>query len=119
MEKLHERCIRFIYKEYDMNYFQLLKAKNLKTLFSQRINTMCCEIFKTKRNLNAGYMKDLLADRPSKYANRRDDDIYVPKEINIHLDITHIEWRGQNSGIKYPKIPGEQTHFKNLKILSN
>ena len=79
MEKLHERCIRFIYKEYDMNYFQLLKAKNLKTLFSQRINTMCCEIFKTKRNLNAGYMKDLLADRPSKYPNRREDDLYVPK----------------------------------------
>ena len=40
---------------------------------------MCCEIFKTKRNLNAGYMKDLLADRPSKYPNRREDDLYVPK----------------------------------------
>ena len=79
MEKLHERCIRFIYKEYDMNYFQLLKIKNCQTLFSKRINTMCTEIYKTKHKLNAGYMGDLLVERPSRYPNRRENDLHIPR----------------------------------------
>ena len=79
MEKLHERSIRFIYNEYNMEYFQLLKNKNLKTLYNQRVNTMCCEIYKTKHNLNAGYMKDLLSERPSNYPSRKQNDFYIPK----------------------------------------
>ena len=79
MEKLHERSIRFIYNEYNMEYFQLLKNQNLKTLYNQRVNTMCCEIYKTKHNLNAGYMKDLLSERPSNYPSRKQNDFYIPK----------------------------------------
>ena len=62
-----------------MEYFQLLKDKNLKTLYNQRVNTMCCEIYKTKHNLNAGYMKDLLSERSSNYPSRKVNDLYIPK----------------------------------------
>ena len=33
MEKLHERCIRYIYNEYNKKYFDLLHANYLTTLF--------------------------------------------------------------------------------------
>ena len=79
MEKLHERSIRFLYNEYNMEYFQLLKNKNEKTLYNRRVNTMCCEVYKTKHNLNAGYMKDLLAERPSNYPTRHANNLYIPK----------------------------------------
>ena len=79
MEKLNERCIRFIYNEYNMDYFELLNNKNLNTLYAQRVKTMCCEIYKTNHNLNAGYMKDLLSERPSKYPTRKENDLYIPK----------------------------------------
>ena len=83
MEKLHERCIRFIYNEYDKNYFKLLNEKKLNTLFGKRTLAMCCETYKTVHDLNAAYMKDILCQRPSKYPSRNADDLYVPKVNQI------------------------------------
>ena len=83
MEKLHERCIRFIYNEYEMEYFELLRKTNSQTLYAKRVANMCCEIYKTKNELNAGYMKDLLSKRPSNYPTRKGNDLYVPK-ANSH-----------------------------------
>ena len=79
IEKLHERCIRFIYNDYTLEYFELLKNKNSKTLYAKRVSAMCCEIYKTKNTLNAGYMSDLLSKRPSNYPTRRENDLYIPK----------------------------------------
>ena len=79
MEKLHEKCIIFIYNEYDMSYFELLKKNQLTTLFGKRILAMCCETFKTIHGLNAGYMQDIFEKRPSKYPSRYKNNLYVPK----------------------------------------
>ena len=79
MEKLHERCIRFIYNDYTSEYFALINAKNIQTLYAKRVATMCCEIYKTKSDLNAGYMKDLLAERPSIYPTRNINNLHIPK----------------------------------------
>ena len=78
MEKFHERCIRFIYNEYDLEYFELLKLKNLTTLFGTRTQTMCYETYKTIHGLNAAYMKDIFNERPSKYPSRHEKDLYIP-----------------------------------------
>ena len=83
MEKINERCIRYIYQEYDKNYFEILIEQKLTTLYGQRIRAMCLEIFKTIHGLNAGYMKDLFADRPSKYPSRNPNNLYVPKANQI------------------------------------
>ena len=79
LEKLQERCIRFIYNDYTTEYFEILKNNKCKTLYAKRISAMCCEIYKTKNKLNAGYMSDLLSNRPSNYPTRRENDLYIPK----------------------------------------
>ena len=79
MEKLHERCIRFIYNEYDKKYFDILEEKKLTTLYGKRILIMCCETYKTKNGLNAAYMKDIFENRPSKYPSRNENNMYIPK----------------------------------------
>ena len=83
MEKLHERCIRFIYNEYDKNYFDILNENKLMTLFAKRTLTMCCETYKTVNGLNAAYMKDIFDPRPSKYPSRNKYDLYIPKVNQI------------------------------------
>ena len=79
LEKLQERCIRFIYNDYTTEYFEILKNNKCKTLYAKRISAMCCEIYKTKNKLNAGYMSDLLSNRPPNYPTRREIDLYIPK----------------------------------------
>ena len=79
MEKLHERCIRFIYNEYDKEYFNILVEKKLNTLYGERMQIMCCETYKTRNGLNAAYMKDIFEERPSKYPSRNENNLYIPK----------------------------------------
>ena len=79
MEKLHERCIRYIYNEYNKNYFDLLYENDLTTLFGKRTREMCCETYKTIHGLNAAYMKDIFEDRPSKYPSRNENELFIPK----------------------------------------
>ena len=69
LEKLNERVIRFTYSDYDTDYFELLQKNNLCTLYAQRLQKMCCEVFKIQSNTD-GYMSELLTQRPLKYPAR-------------------------------------------------
>ena len=97
MEKINERCIRYIYQEYDKKYFEILIEQKLTTLYGQRIRAMCLEIFKTINGLNAGYMNDLFADRPSKYPSRNTNK-YPKKPIKYRMAIDLIEFKVQKFG---------------------
>ena len=81
MEKLHERCIRFISNEYDKKYFDILAEKKL-TLYKKIILIMCCETYKTKNGLNAASMMDIFENWPSKYPSTNE-------KICIYLNITN------------------------------
>ena len=83
MEKLNERCIRFIYNEYNKQYFAILTEKKLRTLFGKRMQIMCCETYKTINGLNAEYMKDVLEKRTSNYPSRNKNNLNIPKVNQI------------------------------------
>ena len=86
LEKLQERCIRFIYNDYTTEYFEILKNNECKTVYAKRISAMCCEIYKTKNKLNAGYMSDIYqADH--QITQQEGEMIYIyRKQIFIHSD---------------------------------
>ena len=83
-EKLQERAIRFIYNDYETEYFQILRENNLCTLYADRLKGMCCEIYKVKKGISSAYMNDLLSIRPSNYHSRQDLNLYVPKVNQIY-----------------------------------
>ena len=78
MERLHERCIRYIYNDYEIDYFDLLIKYNLTTLYGERTRKMCHQIYKTIVGENPSYMKDIFEIRPSKYPTRNENNLYVP-----------------------------------------
>ena len=80
MEKVHERCIRYIYNDYQSEYIKLLIKNNLTTLYGQRIRKMYYEIYKTIKSENPIYMQELISSRPSlnHYSLRNKYDLYVP-----------------------------------------
>ena len=111
MEKLHERCIRFIYDEYNKNYFEILIENKLTTLYGKRMLAMCCEIFCTKNGLNAGYMKDLFKERPSKYPSRHPDNLFVPKANQVTYGYKSIRIQGPKI---WNSLPNEIKEIKSL-----
>ena len=44
---------------------------------------MCYEIYKTKNELNAAYMKDIFETRPSRYPSRKPENLYMPRANQI------------------------------------
>ena len=78
-EKLHERAIRFVYDDYESDYFELLKEKKLCTLYTQRLQDMCCEIYKAIKCNSSAYMNDLIKKRPSSYKSKQELDLYISK----------------------------------------
>ena len=82
MERVNERAIRFMYDDQSTEYYQILKEKNEKTLYGKRIRSICCEIFKSRHDLNPKYMADIFEQRPSPYPSRRPHDIFVPGYVS-------------------------------------
>ena len=82
-EKLHERAIRFIYDDYESEYFELLKEKKLCTLYMRRLQDMCCEIYKAIKGSSSEYMNDLLLKRPSNYKSKQGLNLHIPKANQI------------------------------------
>ena len=82
-EKLQKRVVRFINSDYDTDYFTLLKEKNLKTLYTERLENICCEVYKFKKGISPEYMNEIISERPSNYPSRNPLDIYNPKSNQV------------------------------------
>ena len=72
---------------------------------------MCCEIFCTKNGLNAGYMKDLFEERPSKYPSRHPDNLFVPKANQVTYGYKSIRIQGPKI---WNSLPNEIKEIKSL-----
>ena len=83
IERIHERAIRFMSDDYTSEYAELLLNANESTLYLKRVRIIAQEVFKTINNLNPGYTREILRDRPSRYPSRRPLDLYVPKVNQI------------------------------------
>ena len=62
-EKLYKRAIRLIYDDYETDDFQILRQKNLYSLYNERIQGMCGEIYKTKKGPSIRLLMSYLSNR--------------------------------------------------------
>ena len=62
-KKIQERALRFVYKDYNSSYMELLTKANLPTLKTRRIRTMVIETFKILNGLAPPVVSDILNKR--------------------------------------------------------
>ena len=65
IEKIQERALRFIYRDYDSSYESLLMKSQLPSLKIRRLRAIALEAFKILNNLPPVYLNDLLAFKKS------------------------------------------------------
>ena len=82
-EKLHERVIRFVHSDYETDHFTLLNNLNVRTLYANRMENICTEIYKIKNELDPKYMNELITARPSQHQYRKPLDLLIPKSNQI------------------------------------
>ncbi len=60
MEKIQERALRFVYRDFTSSYDDLLSKGNIEMLYIKRLKSMATEVYKTLHNLNPKYMQSLI-----------------------------------------------------------
>ena len=59
IENLQKRAPRFLYKDYEISYEELLLKSDRATMNVNRLRILCIKIYKTINNLNPEFMRDL------------------------------------------------------------
>ena len=75
IEQIQERALRFLYNDHTSSYNDLLLKSNKCTMLIARQRILCIEIFKTVKQLNPPFMKDIFKLRSSHYSARNSNNL--------------------------------------------
>ena len=79
IEKIQERALRFIYRDYDSSYESLLLKSQLPSLKVRRLRAIALEAFKILNNLSPVYLNDLLTFKNLSYSFRYTKTVEIPQ----------------------------------------
>ena len=79
IEKVQERALRFIYRDYDSSYESLLLKSQLPSLKVRRLRAIALEAFKILNNLSPVYLNDLLTFKNLSYSLRYTQTVEIPQ----------------------------------------
>ena len=74
-ENIHKCCLRMIHNDYDSDYETLLKISGTSSMQIKRIKQLAVEMFKTVKNLNPDFMKNIFTSKQN--ARVRPHNLFV------------------------------------------
>ena len=85
IERIQERALRFLYNDHKSSYDDLLLKSKRCTMQVARQRTLCIEIFKTIKNLNPSFMRNIFSLRTSKYPSRNPNNLnhFRPNQVTF------------------------------------
>ena len=70
LEKIQERALRILYRDYNSSYADLLEKADVSTLLISRLRTMATEVFKIVNGLHPSSLNDMFYSKESHYDMR-------------------------------------------------
>ena len=101
---IHERALRFAYKDYQKDFGSLLKQRNLVSIHENNLQMLMTEIYKTRSGLSPPFMKDIFAERNTGYNLRHGNDLQLPKVHTTTYGIETISCLGTRLWSTLPNI---------------
>ena len=80
LEKIQERCLRIIYKDYESPYETLLETTNTTSLVVSRLRLILLEVYKSLYQLNAKCINGLFEVKSTRYSLRNPVKVLQPKK---------------------------------------
>ena len=85
MEKIQERCLRIVYKDYDSSYDRLLEMANTTSFVISRLRILLFEVYKSIHHLNPKCISGLFEVKPTNYSLRNPVKLVQPmKRTSIY-----------------------------------
>ena len=82
MNKLHERALRLVYRDYDSTYESLLLKDGSSMIHHRNLQIFATEIYKFNHGLSAPIMHEIFDIKTTHHYNLRHKSLYNPGNVN-------------------------------------
>ena len=114
LEKLNERALRFVYRDYSSSYEMLLKQSGYQTLLNQRLAKILTTVYKVVNGQGVSEsLCDLVELRESNYNLRGDKILTLPKVNTTKYGLKSLRYKGANL---WNKLPNEYRKADSYKL---
>ena len=94
LEKIQERCLRIIYKDYESPYETLLETANTTSLAVSRLRLILLEVYKSLHQLNAKCINGLFEVKSTRFSLRNPVKVLQPKKKTTTYGLKSISYTG-------------------------
>ena len=102
INRIHERVLRIVYKDYESNFNTLLGKDNSVSIHAKNLQILMIEMFKTKENMNPHFMKEIFCERIVTYNLRNNNEFLLPRVKTTSYGSETIKYRGQRLWLSIP-----------------
>ena len=104
INKIHERALRFVYKDNDTSFDALLNRDRSMTIHHRNLQQLAIEMFKVKNNLSPSFMHDIFVESKPNY-NLRTDAFFETKNIRtVAYGSEMLSYRGSQLWEQIPSV---------------
>ena len=112
INRIHKRVLRIAYKDYKSSFSTLLKKDDTVSIHARNLQTLMIEMFKTKKNINPPFVKEIFCERTITY-NLRNNHEFLPSRVRTtSCGSETIKYRGQHLWLSLPQ------HIRNAQSIT-
>ena len=116
INSVHKRALKAVRNRFYYDYDTLLETTKTISIHEIHLKTLICEIFKTKNNLNPGFMKELYLPKVVPYNLRNTNLLRLPNTRTVKFGLNSFAFRGNSL---WNKLPDEVKNSSSLIKLKN
>ena len=94
IEKIQERALRIIYRNYDSLYPELLREARTYTMTDKRLRSMLLHVFKSLKGMNAKCLNDMFSVKQNKYSMRQAVKLVQPRRKTTTVGLKTVSYLG-------------------------
>ena len=117
LEKIQERALRFVYRDYISKYDQLLERAKLQTLHLSRLRSMAIEIHKVVHGEAPPFVGSLFKKRKTDYNLRGSNTLEIPSFNSMTYGKQSLRYQGAKLWNSLPDNFRQVTTLKEFKVL--
>ena len=94
VNNLHERALRLVEGNSDLNFGDLLQKFNCKSSHTSNICQLMIVLFKCLRNMGPSYLQEIFQTNNSRYSLRNPNDFKLPRANTVNYGTETLSFRG-------------------------
>ncbi|XP_048585576.1 uncharacterized protein LOC5515075 isoform X1 [Nematostella vectensis] len=115
LERLQERALRAVFKDWNCTYHELLIKANLSTLRNRRLQDICILMYKVKNGLCPSGISDLFSKKNTNY-NLRLSDFVIPRFHTVTYGKHSLRYMGAKLWNSLPRAERSIDSLKSFKV---